>query len=153
MTDPVTTNLGLTKPTVGADADAWGGLVNGNADLIDAEFNRVARGDANYVIAATDRNVALTAALSAPRTFTMPAASAVKTGQAITFIDEAGGVNATNTLTFARAGADRIDSANSFVVDVARTVIRFRSDGASKWTTDSARCVTDLTVSDALRLG
>ena len=149
MTDPVTTNLGLTKPTVGADADAWGGLVNGNADLIDAEFNRVARGDANYVIAATDRNVALTAALSAPRTFTMPAASAVKTGQAITFIDEAGGVNATNTLTFARAGADRIDSANSFVVDVARTVIRFRSDGASKWTTDSARCVTDLTVSRA----
>jgi hypothetical protein len=33
-----TTNLNLTKSTVGADTDAWGGHLNGNADTIDGIF-------------------------------------------------------------------------------------------------------------------
>jgi len=33
-----TANLGLTKPTVGGDADAWGGEINTDLDLIDAAF-------------------------------------------------------------------------------------------------------------------
>jgi hypothetical protein len=33
-----TTNLGMTIPTVGADADAWGNYLNTNLGLIDAAF-------------------------------------------------------------------------------------------------------------------
>jgi len=33
-----TTNLGLTKPTVGGDSDAWGGYLNNDLDYIDAMF-------------------------------------------------------------------------------------------------------------------
>jgi hypothetical protein len=33
-----TTNLGITKPTVGADTDTWGGIVNTGLDDIDAVF-------------------------------------------------------------------------------------------------------------------
>jgi hypothetical protein len=36
MTDPVTTYLSLTKPTVGADETSWGDLLNGNFDALDA---------------------------------------------------------------------------------------------------------------------
>lgn len=31
-----TTNLALQKPTVGGDANVWGTLLNGNADILDA---------------------------------------------------------------------------------------------------------------------
>ena len=36
-----TTNLGLTKPTVGGDTDAWGGYLNNDLDYIDAMFSKV----------------------------------------------------------------------------------------------------------------
>jgi hypothetical protein len=129
-----TTNLGLNKPGVGADSDLWGGYLNANADTIDGEYARTARGDASYTIASTDRFVALTTAFTAPRTFTLPAASALKTGQAITIVDEGGVVSATNALTIARSGSDTINGASSVVIDGPNFIVTLRSDGVSKWT-------------------
>jgi hypothetical protein len=38
LANSTTTNLGLNKPTVGADADAWGAYLNTNSDTLDALF-------------------------------------------------------------------------------------------------------------------
>ena len=146
-----TTNLGLTKPAVGADDSTWGTEVNTDYDLIDAEYARTARGDAAYTILSTDRYVALTTALTAPRTWTLPAASSRKTGQALVILDEVRGVSGTNTLTIARAGSDTINGATSLVLATAGRVVVLRSDGTSKWTVLSAAAAsTDL--SDAASL-
>ena len=144
MTDPTTTNLGLTKPTVGADADTWGTIENANKDIIDGEYQRIARGDANYTILSTDRIIIFSAALTAPRTFTLPAASAMNASQPIVIIDMQGGISATNTLTIARAGSDTINGAASFVVSGPYAVIVLRSNGGTRWTADCGQSVTAL---------
>ncbi len=58
--DSLTTNLGLTKPQVGASDDSWGDKLNANADLVDALFNGspallVAKGGTGATTAAAAR--------------------------------------------------------------------------------------------------
>jgi hypothetical protein len=90
-------------------------------------------GDANYSILSTDRYVATSAALSAPRIWTLPPASAMNAGQEVVIYDEAGGVTATNTLTILRSGSDIVNGASSFTLNRAFQGISLRTDGVGKW--------------------
>jgi hypothetical protein len=90
-------------------------------------------GDSNAVIAATSRIVLLTTALTAARTYTLPAANAVVQGDPVVFADAIGTITGVNTATIARAGADTINGAASTVLNSAYASSLLRTDGASKW--------------------
>lgn len=92
------------------------------------------RGDAIYTILTTDRTVAVTAAFTAARIFTLPAANGVPAGHEIVIADAAANISASNTLTLARAGSDTINNAaTTYVLNAAGAACLARSDGTSKW--------------------
>ena len=91
-------------------------------------------GDSDYTILATDRTVATSATLTAPRVWTLPAASAVNAGQQLCVVDQKGGVTSANTITITRAGSDTINGANTYVLNGAYQGACLVSDGSAKWT-------------------
>lgn len=97
-------------------------------------FGGVDVGDADHTILATNRGVNLTTTLTAVRTLTLPAASAVNKGEPILISDAAGAINGSNTITVARAGSDVINGVSSVSITAQYAVYLFYSDGVSKWT-------------------
>lgn len=94
-------------------------------------------GDSSYTILSTDRTVGTTAALTAARTWTLPAASSLNAGQTIMIADYFGGASATHALTIQRSGSDTINGATSATIASAYGRIELRSDGVSKWSVSS----------------
>jgi hypothetical protein len=94
-------------------------------------------GDSIYSIAAKDRVVATSAAFTASRAWTLPAANSVNPGQALLVTDLAGGVTASNTLAITRAGSDTINGGTTATISVAYGAYYLVSDGVSKWTAQS----------------
>lgn len=80
----------------------------------------------------------LNAALTAVRTVTLPAASAVKAGTTITVVDKAGNLGSTNYLKIERAGSDTINGTTSKNLTTPYSKVEFVSDGSSKWTYNPA---------------
>ena len=123
-------------------------LANGGTGQITAPLARAAaglnideytaHGDSNYTILATDRTVGTSAALTAPRTWTLPAANSVNAGQHLTIVDTANGVTPINTLTIARAGADTISTGVTTTALALTAGGRYDliSDGVSKWSAE-----------------
>jgi hypothetical protein len=91
------------------------------------------KGDQNYTIASTDRFVGTSAAFTASRTWTLPAANTFTPGQALHVLDIAGGITGSNTLVIARAGADTINGGASVTINTANAGYLLVSDGVSKW--------------------
>lgn len=103
---------------------------------------RVTFSNANYTAVSTDRIVAQTGTLSAQRTVTLPAASAVLPGTMLTIVDESGTATpTTNNILAARAGSDVINfgstSAGNLTsitaVDAPYGRCTLMSDGSTKW--------------------
>lgn len=84
----VTTNFGITKPTVGADAGLWGGLLNSALDALDTELwdidNASVKTDQLTLDGATSGGTVLRANAVASGTLTLPAATDTLVGRATT---------------------------------------------------------------------
>lgn len=93
----------------------------------------VSVGNANYTILATDRVVGTAVAFTAPRTWTLPAASSVNPGQMLIVADFLGTVTPTNTLTIARAGSDTVNGVTSVAISNGNGAYTIWSDGLTKW--------------------
>lgn len=91
-------------------------------------------GDANATIGGGFRDLLLAVALTAARTYTLPAASAYPAGTPVRFADVIGTITGTNTATLARAGSDTINGLTSITFAAAYASCVLISDGTSKWT-------------------
>jgi hypothetical protein len=90
-------------------------------------------GDTAVAIAATTRVQATSAALTASRIWTLPAANALNAGQRLMVIDLAGGVTGSNTIVITRAGSDTINGGSTVTLSSANGGYILVSDGTSKW--------------------
>lgn len=88
----------------------------------------------NYTILITDPTYIGVTSTAAPRTITLPAASAVPAGKTFTVKDESGAA-VTNNITVSRAGSDTIDGATTKVINTNYGGVTLYSDGVSKWFT------------------
>lgn len=91
-------------------------------------------GNTNYNILTTDKTVATNAALTAPRTWTLPAANSVNPGYEISVTDHFGGVTPTNKIIVAAFAGDTVNGAASVDIDTQYSTKKFISDGTTKWT-------------------
>lgn len=89
--------------------------------------------DANYVIQPTDGTVGCTA-ITANRTWTLPAASAMVPGGRILCVDQSGAASAVTAIVIVPVGADLINGGPSKVLDAGYAFAELMSDGISGWT-------------------
>lgn len=126
--------LGVT----GSDpaAGSFGRCFSNNSSVIN-NAQRTTHGDSNYTILLADCYVVTSAALTAARTWTLPAASTFPVGSTIQIYDEAGGVSATNTIAITPNGSDTVNGVNSAAnstIAVAYGGFTLKTDGSAKWT-------------------
>lgn len=145
----------LTENTgpLGATPTLKASVVMGNlpaTTVIIQPATNTGHGDSDYTISAYDDFVYTSAAFTAPRTWTLPAANTVPVGKRFRVLDVAGGVTASNTLTIARAGSDTINGVSSYVVSTAYDGAELISDGNSKWTVKTVGLDGDLNAIAAL---
>jgi hypothetical protein len=125
LTTPIGLSSGGTSAGTAAGARASGGL---NIESL------TSHGDSNYTILSTDRTVGTSTTLTASRTWTLPAASAVNAGSHLTVADFSGGVTGVNTLVVQRAGSDTINGSTSITISTTNGAYLFISNGISGWT-------------------
>lgn len=87
----------------------------------------------NYTALSTDRYVAQTGTMTAPRTVTLPAASSVNAGQLLIIADESGTVTTTNIITVTAAGGDTINGTASRTIRSAFGEAYLVSNGTNSW--------------------
>ena len=67
-----TTNLGLTKPTVGGSTNTWGGLINDNLDAVDALFASAGNGTSVGLNIGTGKTLTVAGTATISGTLTVP---------------------------------------------------------------------------------
>ena len=109
--------------------------VHGIADTSKLQtYGRTTFSNADATISAGTHYLAQIGTMSAARTVTLPAASAVPVGFELIIGDESGSVTSTNTIIITRAGSDTVNGGTSTALNTAYGRTTLISDGTSKWT-------------------
>lgn len=114
------------------------------AALAELRATRRAVADAATTITAQDRQVILTA-ITASRTWTLPAANAVPAGWYVDVLDASGSLSGSVTLTVQRAGSDTINGGTTVTLTSPHDGRRFVSDGSSSWVCVVPKALVDST--------
>lgn len=125
-----------TYGTLGIAAGGTGGTTVAAARAGLAIDQRSTFSNAGYTVVSTDYLVAQTGILSAARTVTLPAASTFNAGRRLLVIDESGTATATNTISLAPNGTNKINGSNTtqVAINAAFGYIEIESDGVANWT-------------------
>jgi hypothetical protein len=149
MADTTTTNLGLTKPEVGASSDSWGGKINTDLDTIDALFDtgpilKITKGGTGGATAANARTALAVPGTAVDNTYTAK--------QTFTGSTTAVGTKFVNALEKVTISATAATGTIAYYA-TTQSVLYYTSNASANWTINLTGASTPVTLDTLMATG